>query len=105
MQRLANGNTLICAGETGRIVEVTTKGAVVWDYLQPHGGEIAAPARGPRGGRGPEGRGPEGRGPGGRGGGGPMSPHGVFRAERYAPDHAGITALLKSKTPTTQPVK
>ena len=110
VQRLANGNTLICAGETGRIVEVTTKGAVVWDYLQPHGGEIAAPARGPRGGRGPEGRGPEGRGPegrgpGGRGGGGPMSPHGVFRAERYAPDHAGIMALLKSKTPAPQPVK
>ncbi|MCC6409040.1 MAG: aryl-sulfate sulfotransferase, partial [Planctomycetes bacterium] len=32
-QRLANGNTLICAGETGRLVEVTPKGEVAWDFL------------------------------------------------------------------------
>lgn len=32
-----------------------------------------------------------------------MSPNGVFRAERYAPDHPGIVALLKSKQPATAP--
>ncbi len=68
-QRLSNGNTLVCAGEGGRIVEVDPQGKVAWDYLQPHGGEIAPPGRGP-GGRGGEGRGParragEERGPGG----------------------------------------
>ncbi|MFC1765502.1 DUF1566 domain-containing protein [Planctomycetota bacterium] len=37
-QRLANGNTLICAGTTGRLFEVTSDGAMVWDYN--HDGEI-----------------------------------------------------------------
>lgn len=31
-QRLPNGNTLICAGETGHVFEVTTGGEIVWDF-------------------------------------------------------------------------
>ena len=36
-QRLANGNTLICAGEQGRVFEVTPAGERVWEYLSPFG--------------------------------------------------------------------
>lgn len=34
-QRLANGNTLICEGGTGRLFEVTQTGELVWEYLNP----------------------------------------------------------------------
>jgi hypothetical protein len=36
VQRLPNGNTLICEGLTGRIFEVTPSGDVVWEYTSPH---------------------------------------------------------------------
>jgi len=32
MQRLPNGNTLICEADVGRIFEVTNCGEVVWEY-------------------------------------------------------------------------
>jgi outer membrane protein assembly factor BamB len=35
-QRLWNGNTLITEGEDGRLFEVTARGAVVWEYINPH---------------------------------------------------------------------
>jgi len=34
-QRLPNGNTLICEGQTGRIFEVTTDGEIVWEFVNP----------------------------------------------------------------------
>ena len=34
-QRLPNGNTLITAGAGGRMFEVTTQGAIVWEYMYP----------------------------------------------------------------------
>ena len=34
-QRLPGGNTLICEGGPGRIVEVTPDGEVVWEYVNP----------------------------------------------------------------------
>jgi hypothetical protein len=37
-QRLANGNTLVCAmnwGQAGRIFEVTTAGETVWEFWNP----------------------------------------------------------------------
>jgi hypothetical protein len=40
-QRLANGNTLITEGTTGRVFEVTPEKEVVWEYLAP-------PSEGPR---------------------------------------------------------
>ena len=118
-QRLSNGDTLICVGETGRVVEVTPKGEVVWDYLNALGGDL--PIGGPggfRGGRDGQGpppdrgrRGPPpgfGRGPGGPGGPGGMGrmdmQHGLFRAPRYAPDFAGLARLgatTEAKAPAT----
>ena len=32
-QRLANGNTFICEGATGRLIEVTPGGEIVWEYV------------------------------------------------------------------------
>jgi hypothetical protein len=37
-QRLANGNTMICAGTTGSVFEVTPTGDLVWGYMNPIGG-------------------------------------------------------------------
>jgi hypothetical protein len=34
-QRLPNGNTLITEGPDGRVFEVTTQGAIVWEYIYP----------------------------------------------------------------------
>ena len=34
-QRLPNNNTLICDGRTGRLVEVTTEGEIVWEFMNP----------------------------------------------------------------------
>ena len=109
-QRLPNGNTLICAGETGRLVEVNAKNEVVWDFLSPLGGDAQMPGgRGgpPRGGPGGPGDrrpppGDERRGPprgfGGRGPG--DDAHSLFRANRYAPNFAGLAKL--NAPPVTQ---
>jgi len=35
-QRLADGNTLICNGDTGKIFEVTPEGITVWQYTSPY---------------------------------------------------------------------
>jgi hypothetical protein len=35
-QRLANGNTLITEGSTGRVFEVTPAGELVWEYISPY---------------------------------------------------------------------
>lgn len=34
-QRLPNGNTLICQGDTGRIFEITPHGETVWEFISP----------------------------------------------------------------------
>jgi len=39
-QRLANGNTLICSTLEARIFEVTDKGQIVWEYVNPFYGKI-----------------------------------------------------------------
>jgi hypothetical protein len=99
-ERLANGDTLVCSGEQGRIFEVTGDGKIVWEYVNPYienrrpqndGGDArGAPPRSqqrpfpPAGGPG----GPWGPPPGG----GPMG--GLFRAARLAPDHPGVRHLL-----------
>jgi hypothetical protein len=38
VQRLANGNTLVCEGQTGRVFEITPENEIVWDYASPFGG-------------------------------------------------------------------
>ena len=35
VERLANGNTLICEGATGRFIEVTPGQQIVWEYINP----------------------------------------------------------------------
>ena len=34
-QRLPNGNTLICSGIAGHLFEATSKGEIVWEYINP----------------------------------------------------------------------
>ncbi len=34
-ERLANGNTTICVGDQGRVLEVTPDGKLVWEYISP----------------------------------------------------------------------
>lgn len=63
-QRLANGNTLICSGPTGRFFEVTRHGKTVWEYLNPFAGDAPNPAGDP--------------------------PFSVFRATHIPPDHPAL---------------
>ena len=72
-QRLRNGNTLICSGAQGRVFEVTREGGIVWEYWNPHGGEIAASF----GGAAPE---QPSR----------VDPKALFRATRIPADHPGL---------------
>ena len=39
-QRLPNGNTLICEGDTGRVFEVTQDHETVWEHLSPRHGQL-----------------------------------------------------------------
>ena len=73
-QRLATGNTFVCSGKQGRFFEVTPAGAIVWEYWNPHGGEIERTVR-------------PGEPPS------PVEPKSCFRAEKIAPDHPGLKAL------------
>lgn len=65
-QRLPNGNTLICEGETGRVFEVTRSGQVAWDYENTLG--APAPSDPPRTSR-------------------SLGGVSMFRATRYAPSY------------------
>ena len=40
-QRLANGNTLVCSGNPGYLVEVKTDGEIAWEFVNPHESESA----------------------------------------------------------------
>ena len=60
-QRLPNGDTLVTEGTNGRIVEVSPRGRVVWDFVNPHQGKEEA------------GTDPD------------VTPNRMFRAYRYAP--------------------
>ena len=69
-QRLPNGNTLVCEGRRGRVFEVTRAGAVVWDWLNPHGGEIPPSEQA-----------------------GKAPPKALFRATRFPKDHPALAAI------------
>jgi|GEM_PF-241243 len=112
-QRLPNGNTLICSGESGTFFEVTDKKKVVWRYVNPlkgldrarpgRPGPGAAPFDGKRVSTGrrqlparPPGMGAPGRGqPPAKGARGAQNS--VFRAYRYGPGYAGLAG--KDLTP------
>jgi len=40
VQRLPNGNTLVCSGAHGHMFEVTPDGDIVWEYINPVGDRI-----------------------------------------------------------------
>jgi hypothetical protein len=69
--RLPNGNTLICSGAPGRFLEVTPAGQIVWDYRDPHSGNV----------RMPDGSTPHPVG---------NFTYAVFRATRILPDHPAL---------------
>lgn len=82
-ERLANGNTLICSGEQGRLFEVSPAGQIVWEYVNPYQERRppGVPGGPPGGFRGPrrsgdvpsDGGGREGSGAAAGRGGGPSS--------------------------------
>ena len=63
-QRLPNGNTLICSSLEARIFEVTEKGEIVWEYINPFFGEMEL-----------------------------GTVNWVFRAYRYAPEYEGLKGM------------
>jgi len=81
-QRLPSGNTLICSGSNGTLMEVTPEKAVVWKYINPT-----------RGGYGP----PRSRQGDRDGQFGPVGGGSLFRAYRYGRGYAGLAG--KNVTP------
>ena len=75
--RQPNGNTLICAGAPGRFLEVTPAGQIVWDYRDPHSGDV----------RMPDGSTPHPVG---------EFTYAVFRASRIPPDHPALAGKTLS---------
>jgi len=76
VQRLPNGNTLVCSGEEGRVFELDSEQRIVWDWLSPFGPDPDEEEEGNT-----------------------DLPTAMFRAERYAPDHPGIVALRVKGAP------
>ncbi len=67
-ERQPNGNTLICEGAPGRMFEVTPRGEIVWEYINPF--FLYS---------------------GGAGGAGGMEyTNATFRCHRYSPDHPAL---------------
>jgi hypothetical protein len=86
-QRLPNGNTLIGYGPQGRVLEVTPKGKVVWDFVSPY---TAVRPFSPRN----------------SGAGFPIRPNWFFQVDRYPADHpafAGKEAQLAPPTTLAPP--
>ena len=84
-QRLPNGNTLIGYGPQGRVIEVTPKGKIVWDFENPYS---ALRPFSPRN----------------SGAGLPIDPNWFFQVSKYAPDFpgfAGREAQLQPPPTTT----
>jgi len=71
-QRLENGNTMICSGVGGRLLEVARSGNIVWEYRNPFSGSV----------RNTDGSLPQP--------GLDKSPYAVFRATRIPADHPGL---------------
>jgi hypothetical protein len=73
VQRLPNGNTLICNGVNGIFIEVTSSGEIVWQYVNPiiDTGPLAEGETVPLDHRG-------------------HALNAVFKIHRYAPDYVGL---------------
>jgi hypothetical protein len=87
-QRLANGNTLVTEGVSGRFFEVDVDGNVVWNYMDPYSGDM----------KNPDGTTPQ-----------PVGPfvHGTFRSTHVAADHPALAGRelvpLDPQPPVYQP--
>jgi len=81
-QRLPNGNTLICSGSNGTLLEMTPEKEIVWKYVNPTRGGYGPP-RPKQGGR--------------DGQFGPAGGGSLFRAYRYGRGYAGLAG--KDLTP------
>ncbi|NOT30241.1 MAG: hypothetical protein HOP15_07325 [Planctomycetes bacterium] len=95
--RLANGNTFVCSGKQGRFFELDPAKEIVWEYWNPHGGELEM-GMGRAGGPPPDAPPPAGLPPDQAagappGGGNPVEKTSCFRATKLAPDHPGLKAL------------
>ncbi len=66
--RLPSGNTFVCAGPQGRYFEVSSEGAIVWEYRNPFHGDVA-------------GWNPPGT---------EQFPYASFRATKIQPDHPAL---------------
>jgi len=87
--RLPNGNTLICAGTDGRVLEVTHDGRTVWELLNPFAGSLAPMGT-------PPGKSPDASAdPDPPDSSSEMLRHGLFRATRLSPDHPGLAGLVR----------
>ena len=73
VQRLPNGNTLICEGTSGNVFQVTLDGKTVWQYVYPMGGDT-----------------PLKQGERPSIWQGDIFNNAVYRAYWYAPDHPGL---------------
>jgi hypothetical protein len=81
-QRLPNGNTFICYGNYGRMIEVTPAGETVWEYENPRFRRHAdTPKR--------------------TGTGFVIEPWWTFRAYKYAPDYPGLSRLAGRQDQTS----
>lgn len=82
VQRLPNGNTLICNSFTGTLFEVTPAGKIVWQYVNPVVAKTNAPLR--QGDPMPiiDTQGDK-----------PIWANNLYRAIRYAPDYPGLRGL------------
>ena len=76
VQRLPNGNTLICCGASAWVFEVTPMGETVWDWRSPYGPDPGEEEEDMK-----------------------EFPNALFRATRYGADHLGIVALREKGAP------
>ncbi len=113
-QRLPNGNTLICSGASGTLLEVTPDKNVVWKFVNPVKGPVPRPRHGhaepaywPVGGslgfattenkNGSQSIPPVAAG--GAASGMPPLDWAVFRAYRYAPEYPGLRGRMLDAGP------
>ncbi len=82
-QRLPNGNTLICSGETGHVFEVDTAGKTVWDFWN-YLGAVESDASSQRSAT-------------GGGQSGSLGGVAMFRANRYPPEYPGLRRLKSDR--------
>lgn len=81
VQRLPNGNTLVCAGKQGWVFEVSPAGKLLWNWRNPYGLD------------------PEVDPPNEDDTSSGDTQTGLFRAERYGSDHPAIRALRSKGAP------